>query len=55
MERLQVEGLVEVNTNADEDQTRITLADVTQAEAALTDLPDDLKEDIASIFELSAC
>ncbi len=51
LERLQADGLVTVVNDTEEDKTRITLADPGQADAALAELPDDLKEDVASILD----
>jgi type I restriction enzyme S subunit len=51
LERLQADGLVTVDNDTDEDKTRITLADAAHADAALADLPDVLKEDVASILD----
>lgn len=51
LERLQTDGLLTVDNGMDEDKTRISLTDPTKAEAALADLPDDLKEDVAAIIE----
>jgi len=51
LERLKADGLVTVDNDTDEDKTKITLADPAKAEAALSELPDDLKEDVASILD----
>jgi len=51
LERLQADGLVTVSNDADEDKTRITLADLDRTDAALAELPDDLKEDVAAILD----
>ncbi|MGB9671069.1 MAG: restriction endonuclease subunit S [Halothiobacillaceae bacterium] len=48
---LQNEGLVRVENDAEEDKTKITLADPAKAEEALSTLPDDLKEAAARIIE----
>ncbi len=51
LEALQGEGLVRVENDDEEDKTRITLVDPSKAEEALAALPDDLKEDAATIVE----
>jgi type I restriction enzyme S subunit len=51
LERLQADGLVTVDNDTDEDKTRISLADAAHADAALADLPDVLKEDVATILD----
>jgi len=51
LERLKADGLVTVDNDTNEDKTKITLADPAKAEAALSELPDDLKEDVASILD----
>lgn len=51
LERLQDEGLVAVDNHTDEDKTRITLTDLSKAEAALSELPEDLKEEVAIILD----
>jgi len=51
LERLKADGLVSVDNDTGEDKTRITLADPSQAEAALAELPDDIKEDVAAILD----
>lgn len=51
LERLQAEGLVIVDNDSDEDKTRITIADRARADAALEDLPDDLKESATAILD----
>ncbi|AEJ61482.1 restriction modification system DNA specificity domain-containing protein [Spirochaeta thermophila DSM 6578] len=48
---LQAEGLVRVENDAEEEKTKITLADPAKAEEALSALPDDLKEAAAGIIE----
>ncbi|QXD15777.1 hypothetical protein GQ464_002180 [Rhodocaloribacter litoris] len=40
-----------METDPQEDKTRITVTDPVKAEEALAALPDDLKEDVASIIE----
>ena len=50
LERLQAAGLVSVTNDPEEEKTRITLADPSKAEAALADLPHDLKEDVTAIL-----
>lgn len=50
LEKLQEDGLVTVDNDADEDKTRIILADSAKADDALAVLPDDLKEDISVIL-----
>jgi len=49
--KLQREGLVNVDTNTDEEKTRITLSDPDRAQEILTELPDDLKEDIGAVLD----
>jgi type I restriction enzyme S subunit len=51
LERLKAEGLVVLENDADADKTRIALADPTRTEAALAELPDDLKEDVITILD----
>jgi len=51
LEQLKADGLVTVDNNTDEDKTKITLADPAKAEAALSELPDDLKDDVAAILD----
>ncbi|MGA2464985.1 MAG: restriction endonuclease subunit S [Thermodesulfobacteriota bacterium] len=51
LERLQADGLVTVDDDTDEDKTRITLANAAHADAALANLPDVLKEDVAAILD----
>jgi type I restriction enzyme S subunit len=51
LERLQAEGLINVDSETDEVKTRIALADPAKADAALAELPDDLKEDVATIID----
>ena len=49
--KLQEEGLVNVDNDTDEEKTRIALSDPDRAEAILTELPDDLKEDIGVVLD----
>ncbi len=49
--KLQEEGLVNVDNDTDEEKTRIALSDPDRAEAILTELPDDLKEDIGAVLD----
>jgi type I restriction enzyme S subunit len=51
LKKLQEEGLVTVDNDAEEEKTRIALADLKRAERALAELPDDLKEDVATIIK----
>lgn len=51
LERLKVDGLVSVENDSERDNTKITLLDPSQAEAALAEFPDDLKEDVAAILD----
>jgi type I restriction enzyme S subunit len=51
LEALQREGLVRVESDDEEDKTRIALADPSKAQEALAALPEDLKEDAAAIIE----
>lgn len=51
LQKLQEEGLVRVDNNTEEDKTKITLADPAKTEQTLAELPDDLKEDAATIIE----
>ena len=51
LERLQADGLVTVDEDGEEDRTRIALADPGRAEAALAELPDDLKESVSAILD----
>lgn len=48
---LQGDGLVCVEPDAEEDKTKITVTDPARAEEALAALPEDLKEDVATIIE----
>ena len=50
LEKLQEEGLVQVESNPEEDKTKITLTDPARAEALFADLPEDLKEDAATVI-----
>lgn len=49
--KLQEEGLVNVDNDTDEEKTRITLSDPDRAKETLSELPDDLKEDIATVLD----
>lgn len=51
LQALQDEGLVHVDNDSDEDRTKITVPDPARADLELTELPDDLKEDVATIIE----
>jgi type I restriction enzyme S subunit len=51
LQALQEEGLVRVENDSEEDKTKITLVDPAKANEALAALPDDLKEDAATIIE----
>lgn len=51
LEKLQEEGLVRVESDPEEDKTKIILADPAGADKLLADLPEDLKEDAATILE----
>lgn len=51
LEALEQEGLVRVESDEEEDKTRITLVEPSKAQEALAALPDDLKEDAATIIE----
>ncbi len=51
LQALQDEGLVRVESDPDEDKTRIVLIDPAKAQEALGELPDDLKEDAATIID----
>ncbi|MER3466982.1 MAG: hypothetical protein C4340_07900, partial [Armatimonadota bacterium] len=51
LEKLQEEGLVRVESDPEEDKTKIILADPAGADELLADLPEDLKEDAATILE----
>ncbi len=51
LERLRADGLVSVENDTEEDKTRITLSDPSQSEAALAELPDDLKEDVVAVID----
>ena len=48
---LQEEGLVRVDNDSEEDNTKIMLVDSTRADEALAALSDELKEDAATIIE----
>jgi len=51
LQALQEQGLVRVENDSEEDKTKITLVDPAKADEALAALPDDLKEDAATIIE----
>jgi len=51
LEKLQADGLVTVENDTEEDKTRIALADPAKAEETLADLPEDLREDAATVIE----
>ncbi|AXA36919.1 Type I restriction-modification system, specificity subunit S [Candidatus Sumerlaea chitinivorans] len=51
LEKLQEEGLVRVDNDAEEEKTKITLTDPARIDAALAVLPDELKQDVATIIE----
>jgi type I restriction enzyme S subunit len=51
LENLQSAGLVNVDNDSDEDKTRITITDPEKVVNALADIPEDRKEDVASIRE----
>jgi len=51
LQRLQAEGIVVVDEDTDEEKTRIVLADRAKGDAALSDLPDDIRQDIADILD----
>ena len=51
LEKLQEEGLVTVDSDTDEERTKITLSDPRRAEELLAELPDDLKEDVAAVLD----
>jgi len=48
--KLHEEGLVQVESNPEEDKTKITLTDQVRTEALLAELPEDLKEDAAAVI-----
>jgi len=48
--KLHEEGLVQVESNPEEDKMKITLTDQVRAEALLAELPEDLKEDAATVM-----
>ena len=50
LEKLQEEGLVQVESNPEEDKMKITLTDQVRMEALLAELPEDLKEDAAAVI-----
>jgi len=51
LQALRKEGLVRVENDSDVDKTEITLLDLSKAGESLVALPDDLKEDAATIIE----
>jgi type I restriction enzyme S subunit len=51
LNKLEQEGLVRVENDSEEDKTRITLTDLSKAAQALADLPDDARQDAASIVQ----
>lgn len=51
LEKLQDEGLVRVESDPEEEKTKITLADLARIDEELAALPDDLKQDVATIIE----
>lgn len=51
LEKLQEEGLVRVESDPEEEKTKITLADPARIDEELAALPDDLKQDVATIIE----
>lgn len=51
LQALQEEGLVRVESDLEEDKTKIALVDSAKAQEALAALPDDLKEDAATIID----
>jgi type I restriction enzyme S subunit len=51
LDALQREGLVRVERDNEEDKARITLVDPAKAEEVLASLPEDLKEDAATIVK----
>lgn len=51
LQKLQEEGLARVTNDTEEGKTRIILADPDKVEQTLASLPDDLKEDVASIID----
>lgn len=51
IESLQAEGMVTVEINVEEDTTLIELSNVAKADEVLAGLPDDLREDAATVIE----
>ena len=51
LEQLQADGLVTVENDTEEDKTRIALVDPGKVDGALADLPEDLREDAATVIE----
>jgi type I restriction enzyme S subunit len=51
LERLQAEGLVSVDEDSEQEKTRITVADPARVEAALAEVPNDLKQDVAAVLD----
>ena len=51
LEKLQDEGLARVQSGAEEEKTKIRLADLAKIDEELATLPDDLKQDVATIIE----
>lgn len=51
LEKLQDEGLVRVESDPEEEKTKIALADPARIDEELGALPDDLKQDVATIIE----
>ena len=50
LERLQQEGLVSIE-QADEDKTRLMLADADRARQMVAQLPDDLRQDVRTVLD----
>jgi type I restriction enzyme S subunit len=48
--KLHEEGLVQVESNPEEDKMKITITDQVRTEALLAELPEDLKEDAAAVI-----
>ncbi|GAA5335982.1 hypothetical protein YIM730264_20050 [Thermus hydrothermalis] len=51
LQKLQDEGLVRVESNPEEEKTKITLTDPARIDEELAELPDDLKQDVATIVK----
>ncbi|MEW6192037.1 MAG: restriction endonuclease subunit S [Bacillota bacterium] len=51
LDKLQDEGLVRIEKDAPEDKTKITLADPVRIDEAIAALPDEIKQDVATIIE----